>query len=121
MKIAGISRKQRRVIIYDEFRYYDGKDYHETTKEEIKKWSFLNSYKSKYIPIKKDDDKTFEQCFTEFVEKANTFRKMTLGFRESGEALINLYKTGSVTQTAKTMFYDYCNREKIKPDPITAL
>ena len=78
MNIAGISRKQRRVIIYDEFRYYDGKDYHETTKEEIKKWSFLNSFKSKYIPIKKDDDKTFEQCFTEFVEKANTLRTLSL-------------------------------------------
>ncbi len=79
MKIAEISRKQRRVIIYDENNYFDGKDYHITNKEEIKKWSFTNSYKSKYIPIKKDDDKTFEQCFTGFVEKANTFRKMTLG------------------------------------------
>ena len=46
---------------------------------------------------------------------------MTLGLGANGQALINLYKTGSITQTAMTIFYDYCNREKIKPDPITAL
>ena len=78
MKIAGISRKQRKLIIYDENNYFDGKDYHETTKEEIKRFSFLNSYKSKYIPIKKDENKTFEECFTEFVEKANTLRTLSL-------------------------------------------
>ena len=120
MKIAGISRKQRKLIIYDEHQYYDGKDMFDTDKEDIRKWSFTNSYKSKIIPVKKeDDDKTFKQCFDEFVEKANTFRKLSLGLGEKGEALINLYKTGSSTQTAKLIFFDYCNRENIKPDPIT--
>ena len=60
MKIAGISRKQRRVIIYDENNYFDGNDYFDTDKEDIKKWSFTNSYKSKIIPIKKDDDKALK-------------------------------------------------------------
>ena len=59
MQLTGISRKQRKLIIYDECKYYDGKCYHDTNKEKIKKWSFSNSYKSKYIPIKKDDNKTF--------------------------------------------------------------
>ena len=36
MKIVGISRKQRKLIIYDERQYYDGKDYYDTDKEEIK-------------------------------------------------------------------------------------
>ncbi len=62
-KVAGISRKQRRAIIYDENNYFDGKYYYETDKEKIREWSFTNSYKSKYIPIKKDDDKSFEECF----------------------------------------------------------
>ena len=119
MKIVGISKKQRKLIIYDERQYYDGKDYYDTDKEEIKRWSFTNSYKSKYIPIKKDENKTFEECFTEFVEKANTLR--TLSLIDGKNAIINLYKTGSDTQTAKTMFYDYCNSQNIKPDPITAL
>ena len=37
-KVAGISRKQRKLIIYDEHQYYDGKDMFDTNKEDIRKW-----------------------------------------------------------------------------------
>ena len=123
MKIVGISKKQRKLIIYEHIendicKYYDGKEYHETTKETIHEWTFTKSYSSKYIPIKKDENKTFEQSFNEFVEKANTFRKLSLG-SDNKNALVNLYKTGSVTNTARTLFYDYCNTQNIKAEPIT--
>ena len=36
MKIAGISRKQRKLIIYDEHQYYDGKDYYDTMIRRLK-------------------------------------------------------------------------------------
>ncbi len=71
MKIAGISRKQRKLIISGEHQYYDGKDYYDTDKEEIKN-GVLQIHIRVSIPIKKDENKTFQQCFTEFVEKANT-------------------------------------------------
>jgi hypothetical protein len=125
MKVFGVSTKQRKLIIYENLpndicKYYDGKTYHETTKETIHQWSFTKSFSSKFIPIKKTDDETFEDCFTEFVEKANTFRKLTLGLNKDGKSsLVNLYRTGSVTNTAKSLFYEYCNSQNIKTEPIS--
>ena len=98
MKVYGTSSKQRKLIIYehlddDSVRYYDGKSYHETTKDIIHQWAFVKSYSSKYIPIKKDENKSFEQSFSEFVEKANMFRKLTLGLGQDGkQSLVNLYR-----------------------------
>ena len=123
MQVFGISKKQRKLIIYehlddDSVKYYDGKDYKETTKEIIHQYAFTKSYSSKYIPIQKTENKSFEESFNEFVEKANTFRKLSLG-SDNKNALVNLYKTGSVTNTARTLFYDYCNTQNIKPEQIT--
>ena len=124
MKVYGVSVKQRKLIIYehlenDSVKYYDGKSYHETTKQTIHEYTFTKSRTSKYIPIKKTEDKTFEESFSEFVEKANTFRKLSLGLGPNKEALVNLYKTGSVTNTARVLFYDYCNSQNITPEQIT--
>ena len=60
MKVYGVSVKQRKLIIYehlddDSVKYYDGKSYHETTKEIIHEYAFTKSRTSKYIPIKKDE------------------------------------------------------------------
>ena len=119
MKITGISNKQRKLIIYEDTKYYDGKEYHETTKDKLHEMIFSKSYTSKYIPIKKDEDKTFEQSFNDFVKTANALRKASLGLCEDGEALINFYKTGNSIQTAKTIFFNFCNKENIKPEQIT--
>ena len=45
MQVFGISKKQRKLIIYehlddDSVKYYDGKDYKETTKEIIHQYAF---------------------------------------------------------------------------------
>jgi hypothetical protein len=103
MKVFGVSTKQRKLIIYEHIdndmcKYFDGKTYHETTKQTIHDWSFTKSYSPKYIPIKKDENKTFEESFFEFVEKANMFRKLSLD-SNGKNALINLYKSGLVTNT----------------------
>ena len=120
MKITGVSVKQRKLIIYEDTKYYDGKAYHETTKDKLHEMIFSKSYTSKFIPIKKDDDKTFEQSFNDFVKIANTLRKASIGLGEDGkEALINFYKTSNSIQTAKTIFFNYCNKENIKPEQIT--
>jgi len=119
MKITGISSKQRKLIIYEDTKYYDGKEYHQTTKEQLHEWIFSKSYTSKYIPIKKHEEKTFEQTFKDFVKTANALRKASLGLGEENESLVNFYKTGNSIQTAKTIFFNYCNKEKIKPEPIT--
>ena len=73
MKIYGTSKKQRKLIIYehidnDSVKYYDGKDYKETTKEIIHQYAFTKSYSSTYIPIQKTENKSFEESFNEFVE-----------------------------------------------------
>lgn len=124
MKVFGVSVKQRKLIIYEPLendicKYYDGKVYHETTKDIIHQYAFTKSRTSKYIPIKKDENKSFEESFSEFVEKANMFRKLSLGLGPTKEALVNLYKTGSITNTARSLFYDYCNSQNIIPEQIT--
>ena len=119
MKITGVSVKQRKLIIYENFTYFDGKEYHETSKEKLHEMLFSKSYTSKFIPIKKHEDKTFEQSFKDFVKSANLLRKASLGLGENGESLVNFYKTSNSIQTAKTIFFNYCNKEKIVTEPIT--
>ena len=121
MKITGISKIQRKLIIYEDITYFDGKLYHQTTKDKLNEMIFSKSYSSKYIPIKKDPLKTFEQSFSDFVKPANALRKASLGIGENGESLVNFYKTGNSIQTAKTIFLNYCNQEKIKTEQITEI
>ena len=55
--VKGLSRKQRIPLIYDTRRKcFDGENYFQATKQQINSWSVIQSYESKYIPIKKEDE-----------------------------------------------------------------
>jgi len=111
--VKGCSRKQRIPLIYDTTRKcFDGERYFQATKTEINEWSVIKSYESKYIPIKKEDDKTFEQCFIEFKERADRLKKQS-------KYKINLYKTGTFQKTILHLFFSFCNKNNIYAENLT--
>ena len=113
--VTGISDKQRRLLVYDDrYNCYDGKTFSTTDKHKIKKYKLTNSYRSKYIPIYKDKDKTLKETFDNFVLLSNELRK-------DSDCVINLYKTGTYINTALKIFFDHCNENNIVPEPIDSV
>ena len=99
--VTGISDKQRRLLVYDDqYNCYDGKVFSKTDKHKIKKYKLTNSYRSKYIPIYKDTDKTLKETFDNFVLLANELRK-------DSDCVINLYKTGSYINILEARFESF--------------
>ena len=116
--VKGISEKQRILLVYDEdYKTWNGKKFRQSTRDKIKGYQLKQSYKSKYIPVFKEEKKTHQETFDDFVKLANELR--TDSIIDGRPALVNLYKTGGFTKTALKIFFDNCNKQKIHPEPIS--
>ena len=63
-RITGCSSKARLPLLYDpvDKQCFDGTEYFTATKKELNDCNVLKINTSKYIPIKKDKDETFEDA-----------------------------------------------------------
>jgi len=66
---------------------------------ELSSFPVTKSKISKFLPIKKDPKKSFEECYIEFTTMADKVITDTDG-------KINMYKTGSIATTALNLFFD---------------
>ena len=99
-RILGLSKDERTPLIYDPVtkQAFDGIKHFTTTKPEINAWSVTNSYKSPYIPIKKETDKSLEETYNDFIKQADKLKTQSRG-------RINLYKSGSLQKSSLTLFF----------------
>ena len=113
--VYGISRKARKVLVYDPStkprECWNGKEHLTFTSKEIYEFGIRKSNKSKYIPIKKEDGKTLEETYDEFVKLADRLIEET-------EGKINLYKTGKSSKVSLKLFFDEMTSRMIEADPI---
>ena len=61
----GSSKKPRKVLIYEGTYCFDGVKYFHSKR--LLEFGVTKSKTSKYIPIKKDPNKTFEECCIELI------------------------------------------------------
>ena len=115
-RILGLSKDERTPLIYDPVtkQAFDGIKHFTTTKPEINAWSVTNSYKSEYIPIKKETDKSLEETYNAFIEQADKLKKHSRG-------KINLFKAGTLQKASLALFFFNANKLKIFPEPLTEL
>ena len=106
-RITGCSSKARLPLLYDpvDKQCFDGTEYFTATKKELNDWNVLKSNTSKYIPIKKDKDETFEDAYEKFVKQADALKT------DSG-GKINLYKTGTLKKSSLSFFFKTANKKK---------
>jgi len=57
----GSSKKPRKVLIYEGTHCFDGVKYFHSKR--LLEFGITKSKKSKFLPIKKDPKKSFEECF----------------------------------------------------------
>jgi len=103
----GSSKKPRKVLIYEGTHCFDGVKYFHSKR--LYEFGVTNSKKSKFLPIKKDPKKSFEECNIEFTTMADKVIADTDG-------KINFYKTGSIATTALNLFFDMTS---VDVEPIT--
>ena len=108
----GTSNKARKLIIYEGTTVYDGKEYFEMSSSEIYKMRVLKSNASKIIPVLKTKNESFEESYDNFVKLADKIIADTDG-------RLNLYKTGSLSNTALKLFFEMIGANA-PCDPITA-
>jgi hypothetical protein len=115
-KMIGLSKKERTPLIYDPRtkEAFDGVKHFTTTKCELNQWSVTNSYKSEYIPIKKETDKSLEETYNAFIQRAEKLKKQSRG-------KINLFKSGTLQKASLALFFFHANKLKIVPEPLTEL
>lgn len=106
-RITGASSKERLPLIYDpvDRKCFDGTDYFTATKTELNEWNILKSNTSKYIPIKKDINESFENAYDMFVSRADALKK-------DSKNKLNLYKTGTLKKTCLSYFFQIANKKK---------
>lgn len=93
----GSSKKPRKVLIYEGTHCFDGVKYFHSKR--LLEFGITKSKKSKFLPIKKDPKKSFEECYIELTTMADKVIADTDG-------KINMYKTGSIATTALNLFFD---------------
>lgn len=86
-------------MIYQNTKCYDGERYFTMTSADIFKARILKSNTSEYVPIKKEPDKTFEQCYLNFKAMADKILLDTDG-------KIDLYKSGSISKASLKLFFE---------------
>ena len=115
-RILGLSKDERTPLIYDPVttQAFDGIKHFTTTKPEINAWSVTNSYKSPYIPIKKETDKSLEETYNDFIKQADKLKTQSRG-------RINLYKSGSLQKASLALFFFMANKRGIVPEELTEM
>jgi hypothetical protein len=101
--VHGVSKTDKIPMVY-EFDDVNGivLGYTEGKRMKIRKQEFLLSKKNndkKYVLVKKEEGKSLEETYNEFVRDAEILKKETNG-------MINLYRTGDNTVTVLKYFYD---------------
>ena len=113
--VTGLSKTNRIPVIYDTTtkECYDGKTRFQSTQQQIRKWGLLESYKSKYIPIKCPEDKSLEEAHKDFIERADLLK-----FQSKGR--INLYRSATIQNAGLNYFFrQTCHKNNIEPDLLT--
>ena len=114
-RVTGLSKTNRIPVIYNPTtkEAYDGKLRFQSSQQQIREWGLLQSYKSKYIPIKCPEDKTLEEAHKEFIERADLLK-----FQSKGR--INLYRTATIQRAGLNYFFrQTCQKNDIEPDALT--
>ena len=114
-RVTGCSNKKRKPLIYDPktLDCFDGFKHFKATKQQISEWSILRSYKSQYVPVKKEPNDSFEIAYNNFVELADQLICYS-------DNQINLYKTGTIERARMSYFFKLFNKTAIDIEPITA-
>ena len=107
---------QRKPLFYEEsesgFVAFAGKKRFKLTNEQINE---MRRYETTNIAIKRDplrDSKSLEELYADFIKDADALKKETKG-------LVDMYKTGRDTETAKTLAYHFITKNKITAEDIT--
>lgn len=123
-QIQGVSYYERMPVIMDpkkqdsKFYCYDGKEYGFLSNEERIKIRKIKDKESgsltPYILVTKDKDdkRSLEDIYKEFVRDAEEMKKET-------EGIVNMYKTGRDSQTAIHTAFHFLNQKRIYAEPIS--
>jgi hypothetical protein len=98
--LTRVSYNEKKIMLYDRvtFEGYNGIEKRKLSKEEYK--HILYNYQSEYVLIDREEREkviTIEDEYKELIEAADSLKKATFG-------VINLYKTGNITNTALDLF-----------------
>jgi len=115
--VSGISLQEKPILIYQIFKNevmtYDGKRFKSHERKEFFTTIDRKPRSFKYIPVHKDENKTYIEAYNDFIKCAEQLKSLSGG-------RINLYKTGRrETMTALKLFYE--TQYLINPEPIDQL